>query len=75
MKQFWDVKCHGSHLIIRLRIQGEDDGQTILPVGDYLAGRDGEKPVGVYALYDARRELQYVGFARNMVLTVKVSSS
>jgi Fe-S cluster biogenesis protein NfuA len=50
---------------------GEDDGQTVLPVADYLEARDGEKPVGVYALYDVRRELQYVGFARNIVLAVK----
>lgn len=53
-------------------LQGEDDGQSILPVAEYLTARDGEKPVGVYALYDVRRELQYVGFARNIVLAVKV---
>jgi len=50
---------------------GEDDGQSLLPVAEYLGDRDGEKPIGVYALYDSRRELQYVGFSRNMVLSVK----
>ena len=54
--------------------QGEDDGQSLLPVEDYLAQRDSEKPIGVYALYDARRDLQYVGYSRNMVLAVKVGS-
>lgn len=39
---------------------------------EYLAARDGEKPIGVYALYDLRRDLQYVGYSRNMVLAVKV---
>lgn len=56
-------------------MQGEDDGQSLLPVADYLAQRDGEKPIGVYALYDGRRDLQYVGYSRNMVLAVKVGIS
>lgn len=29
--------------------------------------------VGVYALHDSKRNLQYVGYARNMVLAVRVS--
>ena len=41
-------------------------------MAEYLGDREGEKPVGVYALYDARRELQYVGVSRNMVLAIKV---
>jgi hypothetical protein len=51
--------------------QGEDDGTALVPVGAYLRAREGEKPLGVYALYDARRDLQYVGYARNMTLAVK----
>ncbi|KAI3423194.1 hypothetical protein D9Q98_010716, partial [Chlorella vulgaris] len=51
--------------------QGEDDGATLLPAEHYVSSREGEKPVGVYALYDAKRNLQYVGFSRNMVLAVK----
>ena len=54
------------------RPQGEDDGQSLLAVGDYLGDRDGEKPIGVYALYDACRELQFVSYSRNLVLSVKV---
>lgn len=50
---------------------GEDDGSSLLPVGPYLESRDGEKPVGVYALFDSRRHLQYVGYSRNIVLAVK----
>lgn len=53
-------------------MQGEDDGATLLPAEHYVSSREGEKPVGVYALYDAKRNLQYVGFSRNMVLAVKV---
>ena len=53
-------------------LQGEDDGSTVLPVGDYLEARDGERPVGVYALLDARHNTQYVGYSRNMVLAIKV---
>ena len=53
--------------------QGEDDGTTLVPVAQYLEAREGEKPLGVYALYDAGRNLQYVGYGRNIVLAVKVS--
>lgn len=54
--------------------QGEDDGSALLPVVAWLAAREGGgKPVGVYALSDARRNLQYVGYARNIVLAVRVS--
>ena len=54
--------------------QGEDDGSALLPVAAWLAAREGGgKPVGVYALSDARRNLQYVGYARNIVLAVRVS--
>lgn len=29
--------------------------------------------MGVYALHDSKRNMQYVGYARNMVLAVRVS--
>ncbi len=68
-----------SHLIAHLhtstfllRAQGEDDGSTLLRMGEYLRTRNGEKPLGVYALYDEGRHLQYVGYSRNIVLAVKV---
>ncbi|KAK9905518.1 hypothetical protein WJX75_001443 [Coccomyxa subellipsoidea] len=50
---------------------GEDDGTSLVPVEQYLAVRQGEKPLGVYALYDSGRNLQYVGYARNMTLAIK----
>jgi hypothetical protein len=43
-----------------------------MPVEDYLTDRDGEKPLGVYALYDSSRNAQYVGYSRNIVLAVRV---
>lgn len=61
-----DVRPHA------LPAQGEDDGASLLPVATYLAAREGERPVGVYALYDSRRNLQYVGYSRNVVLSVRV---
>ncbi|KAK9828600.1 hypothetical protein WJX72_000970 [[Myrmecia] bisecta] len=51
--------------------EGEDDGTTLVPTEQYFTARDGEKPLGVYALYDDRRNLQYVGYSRNLVLAVK----
>jgi hypothetical protein len=53
--------------------QGEDDGSAIMPAASYLDDRDGEKPLGVYAVYDSERNLQYVGYSRNIVLAVRVS--
>jgi hypothetical protein len=44
-----------------------------MAVAAYLESRDGEKPLGVYAIYDDRHNLQYIGYSRNMVLAVKVS--
>ncbi len=43
-----------------------------MSVDEYLQTRDGEKPLGVYALYDAHNAVQYIGYSRNMVLAVKV---
>eukprot|EP00879_Flechtneria_rotunda_P028247 GHRR01030339.1.p1 GENE.GHRR01030339.1~~GHRR01030339.1.p1 ORF type:complete len:211 (+),score=39.43 GHRR01030339.1:100-732(+) len=51
--------------------QGEDDGSSIVPMSDYLRSRQGEKPLGVYAIYDQHQQLQYVGYSRNIVLAVK----
>ena len=47
----------------------------LVTVAQYLEGREGEKPLGVYALYDASRNLQYVGYGRNIILAVKVGPS
>lgn len=55
-----------------LLLQGEDDGTSLLPVSAYLSRRDGEKPLGVYAIYDEQHNVQYVGYSRNIVLAVKV---
>ena len=44
-----------------------------MEVQHYLASREGEKPLGVYACYDEKGNLQYVGYSRNMVLAIKVS--
>lgn len=44
-----------------------------MSVDEYLQTRDGEKPLGVYALYDAHNAVQYIGYSRNMVLAVKVT--
>ena len=55
--------------------QGEDDGTTLVDVDGFVGAREGERLTGVYALYDARRSLQYVGYARSIVLAIKVRAS
>lgn len=53
-------------------MQGEDDGSSEIPVNTYLESREGEKPLGVYAIYDNKNNVQYIGYSRNIVLAVKV---
>lgn len=53
-------------------VQGQDDGTSTMAVPDYLRDREGEKALGVYALYNAHNDVQYIGYSRNMVLAVKV---
>jgi hypothetical protein len=55
--------------------EGEDDGSALIAVEAYLEARDGERPAGVYAIYDNRRNLQYVSYSRNMVLAVRTIRS
>lgn len=55
-------------------IDGEDDGSSLVPLPEFLVKRSGSErapPVGVYAIYDASRALQYVSYSRNIVLAVK----
>lgn len=63
---------HAGHPPIRTT-QGEDDGSVLIPVDAYLAHRMDTSLLGVYALYDGSKTLQYVGFSRNMCLAIKVS--
>ena len=55
-------------------MQGQDEGQELTPVTAYLAerARDAARAVGVYALYNERQELQYVGYARNVAGAIQV---
>eukprot|EP00798_Chlamydomonas_sp_ICE-L_P027155 gene27155-2389_t len=51
--------------------KGEDDGENMIPVEKYLEDRDGEKPLGVYVLYDENLNVQFVSYNRNVVLAVR----
>eukprot|EP00884_Botryococcus_braunii_P017053 jgi/Botrbrau1/4030/Bobra.0016s0037.1 len=52
-------------------IQGEDDGTALMPLAAYLRDRENKRLIGVYALYDSHREVQYVGYARNFIQLIK----
>lgn len=52
-------------------LKGEDDGTALVEVGAYLGAREQYKFPGVYALYNAGKALQYVGYSRNVPLAVK----
>lgn len=40
--------------------------------GNNIVGPRAAAQVGVYALHDSKRNLQFVGYARNIVLAVRV---
>eukprot|EP00271_Cylindrocystis_brebissonii_P003289 TRINITY_DN140_c0_g1_i1.p1 TRINITY_DN140_c0_g1~~TRINITY_DN140_c0_g1_i1.p1 ORF type:complete len:506 (+),score=96.06 TRINITY_DN140_c0_g1_i1:175-1692(+) len=50
---------------------GEDDGSLTMPVEAYVTPREARKLAGVYAVYNATGALQYVGYSRNVVLSIK----
>ncbi|CAI6011847.1 unnamed protein product [Closterium sp. NIES-65] len=50
---------------------GEDDGTLLSPVQDYVAARELQKLAGIYAVYDGAGALQYVGYSRNIVVSLK----
>ena len=56
-------------------IPGEDDGEAVMEIDAFLSKRalssDTLPPMGVFAIYDAARALQYVSYSRNIVLSVK----
>lgn len=58
--------------LFRMHVQGQDDGSVLMPVEEYLASRHQDKPLGVYCVYNQEGALQYIGYARNMVLSIKV---
>uniref|UniRef100_A0A0D6QVR1 NIF system FeS cluster assembly NifU C-terminal domain-containing protein n=1 Tax=Araucaria cunninghamii TaxID=56994 RepID=A0A0D6QVR1_ARACU len=49
---------------------GEDDGSSIIPFQAYVSARDNLKFGGVYAIYDTQDQIQYVGYSRNVVLSL-----
>jgi Fe-S cluster biogenesis protein NfuA len=56
-------------------IDGEDDGTGLVAVPSFLRKRKLSSsmlpPMGVFAIYDSSRALQYVSYSRNIVLSVK----
>lgn len=53
----------------------EDDGSTVLGFQEYVGARETFKFAGVFAVYDAYCVVQYVGYSRNVVLSLKAMRS
>ncbi|KAG0616195.1 hypothetical protein M758_5G097900 [Ceratodon purpureus] len=51
--------------------EGEDDGNAVIGMEDYVSAREGFKFAGVFAVYDALESVQYVSYSRNVVSTLK----
>ena len=62
--------AEGAEGVLRVQL-AEDDGSTVVSLGAYVEARDAEKPLGVYAVYDAQKSVQYVGYSRNVVVALK----
>eukprot|EP00850_Spirogloea_muscicola_P009800 SM000056S17918 [mRNA] locus=s56:74246:78346:+ [translate_table: standard] len=54
---------------------GQDDGSTVMLFSNYVDPRDGIKFAGVYAIYAEDGALQYIGYSRNVILTMKAHRS
>ena len=59
-------------------VEGEDDGSSLVPLDTFLSKRRQPAgnstmapPMGVFAIYDQSRALQYVSYSRNITLSVK----
>lgn len=56
-------------------ILGQDDGCSLIPMTQFLETREKmsrvQPPVGVFAIYDGSKTLQYVSYSRNIPLSVK----
>ncbi|XP_002968899.2 uncharacterized protein LOC9651475 [Selaginella moellendorffii] len=51
--------------------EGEDDGTSVLELESYVSARESIKFPGVYAVYGKNKAMEYVGFSRNVVLSLK----
>ena len=66
----------GAHEAVRVNdftdvLDGELDGTGLFALEEWLGKREGTKPCGLYAIYDSDERLQFVGYARNIVLAVR----
>ena len=59
------------HAAREYRSQEGEDGGTVFTLDDWVERRDGEKPTGLYAVYDEEETLQYIGYSRNLVRSVR----
>ncbi|MCO5548348.1 hypothetical protein L7F22_001805 [Adiantum nelumboides] len=63
-----DADVHSS---VSSRLVVTDDGASVETLDEYLTARDGLKFAGVFSLYDSLRVLQYVGFSRNVIVSLR----
>eukprot|EP01025_Chloroclados_australasicus_P027940 TRINITY_DN2764_c0_g1_i1.p1 TRINITY_DN2764_c0_g1~~TRINITY_DN2764_c0_g1_i1.p1 ORF type:complete len:445 (-),score=49.46 TRINITY_DN2764_c0_g1_i1:234-1568(-) len=66
-----EEQTHEQSDMLNQKLTGEDTGEFLIPIGEYLNARESIKQLAVYAIYDKGRELQYVGYSRNVVATVR----
>lgn len=64
-------ELHGSQTQQITAKPGEDDGSSIIPFEDYVNTRGNFKFTGVYAIYNNEDQIQYVGFSRNVIMSLK----
>lgn len=48
-----------------------DDGTSIEALDAYISARDGTKFAGIFSLYNSQNALQYVGYSRNVILSLR----
>lgn len=77
-----NVECHARldrvvevERRIAVVVQGADEGEDTLSIDDYLKNATADPVPGVYAIYDTKRSLQYVGIGQDVITQLKVRKS
>eukprot|EP00250_Pteridium_aquilinum_P014809 c22214_g1_i1 orf=121-1554(+) len=48
-----------------------DDGTSVEALDEYITAREGSKIAGVFSLYNSQNALQYVGYSRNVIVSLR----
>eukprot|EP01026_Neomeris_dumetosa_P052801 TRINITY_DN4692_c0_g1_i6.p1 TRINITY_DN4692_c0_g1~~TRINITY_DN4692_c0_g1_i6.p1 ORF type:complete len:395 (+),score=48.72 TRINITY_DN4692_c0_g1_i6:39-1223(+) len=57
--------------IVRLWFKVDMNDNTLVPIDEYLQVNEGRKLLAVFAIYNINKDIQYVGYSRNVVASIR----